>query len=46
MREARNLEKMMFSDISVAPDLTKIQREEEKEMKKEAERRNTQLSDL
>ena len=45
MREARNLEKTMFNDISVAPDLTKIQREEEKEMKKEAERRNTQLSE-
>jgi hypothetical protein len=44
LRNVKRLEKTMFSDISVAPDLTKIQREEEKEMQKEAERRTAQLS--
>jgi hypothetical protein len=35
----------VFSDVSVGIDLTKVQREEEKEMKKEADRRNTQLAE-
>ena len=45
LRNVKRLEKTMFSDIGVAPDLTKIQREEEKEMQKEAERRTAQLSE-
>jgi hypothetical protein len=35
----------VFSDVSVGIDLTKVQREEEKEMKKGADRRNTQLAE-
>jgi len=45
LRNAKKLEKTVFSDVNVAADLTKKQRKEEKEMKKEAERRNAQLSE-
>ena len=45
LREAKKLEKTVFSDISVTADLTKIQRDEEKDMKKEADKRNAQLSE-
>jgi hypothetical protein len=45
LRNAKKLEKTIFSDISVAPDLTKVQREEEKELKKEAEKRNAQMTE-
>jgi hypothetical protein len=45
LRNVKRLEKKVFSDISAALDLTKIQREEEKKMKKEAERRTAQLSE-
>ena len=41
---AKNLEDTCFSDVNVAPDLTKKQRDEEAELKKEAERRNKNLS--
>jgi hypothetical protein len=43
LKKAKKLEETVFSDVSVGPDLTKIQRQEEKEMKKEAERRNEQM---
>ncbi len=45
MRVAKNLENTVFSDVKIAPDLTKRQREEEAELKKEAEKRNKNLSE-
>jgi predicted phage tail protein len=45
LKNAKKLEDTVFSDVSVGIDLTKVQREEEKEMKKEADRRNTQLAE-
>jgi hypothetical protein len=45
LRVARNLEDTCFSDVNIAPDLTKKQRDEEAELKKEAERRNKNLSE-
>jgi hypothetical protein len=45
MRVAKNLENTVFSDVNIAPDLTKRQREEEAELKKEAEKRNKNLSE-
>ena len=41
---ARLLEETIFKEVSVAPDLTKNQREEEENMKKEVERRNENLT--
>jgi len=40
LRYARQLEGTAFKDVSVGPDLTKLQREEETEMRREATRRN------
>jgi len=40
LRNARKLEGTDFGNVSVCPDLTKKQREEEAEMRKEADRRN------
>ncbi len=45
LKNAKKLEDTVFSDVIVGIDLTKVQREEEKEMKKEADRRNTQLAE-
>ncbi len=45
LKNAKKLEDTVFSDVSVGVDLTKAQREEEKEIKKEADRRNTQLAE-
>jgi hypothetical protein len=45
LRVAKNLEDTCFSDVNVAPDLTKKQRDEEAELKKEAERRNKNLTE-
>jgi hypothetical protein len=45
LRVARNLEDTCFSDVNIASDLTKKQRDEEAELKKEAERRNKNLSE-
>ena len=45
LRVAKNLEDTCFSDVNIAPDLTKKQRDEEAELKKEAERRNKSLSE-
>jgi hypothetical protein len=45
LKNAKKLEDTVFSDVSIGIDLTKVQREEEKEMKKEADRRNTQLAE-
>jgi hypothetical protein len=40
LRNARNLESTSFRNVSVCPDLTRKQREEEADMRKEADRRN------
>jgi hypothetical protein len=40
LRHARKLEGTDFRNVSVCPDLTRKQREEEADMKKEADRRN------
>ena len=40
LRNARNLERTIFKEVTVGPDLTKKQRAEEAEMKEEADRRN------
>jgi hypothetical protein len=45
LRVAKNLEDTCFSDVNIVLDLTKNQREEEGELKKEAERRNKNLSE-
>ncbi len=45
LKNAKRLEKTAFNNVNVAADLTKMQRDEEKEMKKEAERRNSELSE-
>jgi hypothetical protein len=45
LRVAKNLEDTCFSDVNIAPDLTKKQRDKEAELKKEAERRNKSLSE-
>ncbi len=45
LKNAKKLEKTSFSNVNVAADLSKIQRDQEKEMKKEAKRRNAQLSE-
>jgi hypothetical protein len=45
LRNAMKLEKTAFSGVNVSADLTKKQREEEKEMWKEAESRNETLSE-
>jgi len=46
LRNAKNLEKTIFKDVTVGPDLTKRQREEEAEMRAEADRRNeTELTE-
>jgi hypothetical protein len=45
LRVAKNLEDTCFSDVNIAPDLTRKQRDEEAELKKEAERRNKNLSE-
>jgi hypothetical protein len=42
LKKAKKLERTAFSDISVAADLTKSQRDEEKDIKKRADRKNTQ----
>jgi hypothetical protein len=44
LESARRLESTVFEDVSVAPDLTRNQREEEENMKKEMEKRNGNLS--
>jgi hypothetical protein len=44
LESARLLEDTVFKDVSVAPDLTRNQREEEENMKKEMERRNEKLT--
>lgn len=43
LRVARNLMKTNYSDVNIVPDLTKKQREEEADLKVEAERRNRSL---
>jgi phage shock protein A len=45
LRKAKDLEKTKFKDINIGPDLTKRQREEEADMKTEAERRNGRLTE-
>ena len=40
LRNARHLEKTIFKEVTVGPDLTKKQRAEEAEMREEADRRN------
>jgi hypothetical protein len=45
LRNANKLENTVFSNVNVSADLTKKQRDEEKEMWKEAESRNEKLSD-
>jgi hypothetical protein len=45
LRKAKDLEKTVFSNVNVGPDLTKKQRDEEKEMWNEAESRNGKLTD-
>jgi TFIIF-interacting CTD phosphatase-like protein len=45
LRVARKLDKTNYSDVNISADLTKRQRDEEKDMKKEAERRNTLLTE-
>jgi hypothetical protein len=45
LRNARNLEKTAFKNVNVSADLTKKQRDEEKDMWKEAENRNENLSE-
>jgi hypothetical protein len=45
LRVAKKLDKTNYCDVNISADLTKRQREEEKDMKKEAERRNTQLTE-
>jgi hypothetical protein len=45
LKKAKKLADTHYSDVGISADLTKRQREEEKEMKKEAERRNTQLTE-
>ena len=45
LKNARNLEKTKFRDVNIGPDLTKEQREREIELKREAERRNEQLTE-
>jgi hypothetical protein len=45
LRVARNLENSRYSDVNVVPDLTKRQRDEEAELKREAERRNKSLTE-
>jgi len=42
LRNAKHLEKTIFKEVTVGPDLTKRQREEEAEMRVEADRRNEQ----
>ena len=42
LRRGRELEKTRFKEVSICPDLTWMQREEETELRKEAERRNEQ----
>jgi hypothetical protein len=42
---ARNLENSRYSGVNVVPDLTKRQRDEEAELKREAERRNKSLTE-
>ena len=45
LKRAKNLEKTVFTNVSVGPDMTKKQRDEENEMKREAEKRNSQLTE-
>ena len=45
LRRARNLEKTEHRDIQISQDLTKRQREEEGDLRKEAEKRNEQLTE-
>ena len=45
LRNANKLEKTVFSNVNVSADLTKKQRDEEKEMWKEAESRNEKLTE-
>jgi len=44
LESARRLADTVFEEVSVAPDLTRNQREEEENMKKEMEKRNGNLS--
>ena len=43
--KARNLQTTKFKDVSIVPDLTKQQRDEDKELRDEADRLNDQLSE-
>ncbi len=45
LKNAKKLEKTKFKEVNIAPDLTRRQREEEKELRKVAEERNRNLSE-
>jgi len=45
LKNAKKLESTVFKDVNVVPDLTKRQREEEAELKKEADKKNKNLSE-
>jgi hypothetical protein len=45
LRKAKNLDKTNYSEVNISADLTKRQRDEEKDMKKEAEKRNNLMSE-
>lgn len=42
---ARNLQKTQFKEVSIVPDLTKQQRDEDKDLRAEADRLNSELSE-
>jgi hypothetical protein len=45
LRNARYLEDTDYSDVTVGPDLTRKQREEENELRREVERKNEELTE-
>jgi len=45
LKTSKNLENTVFKDVNVVPDLTKKQREEEADLKKEADKKNKNLSE-
>jgi hypothetical protein len=45
LRYGKYLSETEFKDVTVGPDLTKVQREEERDLKEEAERKNEELTE-
>ena len=45
LRKSKDLDKTFFKEVNAAPDLTKRQREREQRLKREAEKRNEELSE-